>query len=100
MNMEKETVSIDAIKKICQQQYMEIEARKVQLFDIEEENRVLNLKIANLHELNEQYKNRINELEQWCRHLQSIIDKYELKLNKIKEKHSNIYRIVKRILGL
>lgn len=98
--MEKEDVSIDVMKKICQRQYIEIEAHKVQLFDIEEENRVLNLQIANLHELNEQYRNRINELEQWCGHLQSVIDRYELKLNKIRERHSNIYKIAKKILGL
>ena len=63
------------LQKICERQYTEIEIKKIQFLDLEEENRVLKDRIKTLQELSEKDMNRIDELERWCGHLQGIIDK-------------------------
>lgn len=73
MNDEQKLFS--ELELICQKQKREIEKLRLQLWDIEEENRVLQRKIENQQKEIEVKEYRICELETWCTHLQSIIDK-------------------------
>ena len=68
-----ETVS--ELEQICQQQCEEIEKQKVQIWDLEEELRVLSKKPVARQETIDKQTSRINELEAWCTHLQKSLDK-------------------------
>lgn len=65
---------IPELEEICQQQYDEIEKKKMLVWDLEEENRLLNVRTAQLETKLDEKQNRIDDLERWCAHLQGIID--------------------------
>lgn len=44
------------------------------VWDLEEENRLLNVRTAQLETKLDEKQNRIDDLERWCAHLQGIID--------------------------
>lgn len=73
--MHEEKNAWSELEEICRQQYEEIEKKKLQLWDVEEENRVLRSSIDEYQKTVEKHVNRIDDLERWCSHLQSIIDK-------------------------
>lgn len=62
------------LETICRKQYVEIEKKKIQLWDMEEENRVLQHTVERYRETEKKHVDRIDELERWCSHLQGIID--------------------------
>ena len=82
---------ISSLRQICREQGAEIEKKKLQIEDVEEENRLLRIRIRELEEaIDEQVKQK-EELRCWCSHLQSIIDsdvkRQEAQESRIKELH-------------
>lgn len=63
------------LEMICQQQNKEIEKLKIQLWDVEEENRVLYRSIAKQKKELETKEQEVKELEGMYNDLQNIIDK-------------------------
>ena len=72
--MEKSQNLLHELESICRQQYEEIEKKKIQLWDMEEENRVMQRCVEDHEKKEVQLQNRIDELERWCGRLQGIID--------------------------
>lgn len=72
--MEKSQNLLHELETICRQQYEEIEKKKIQLWDMEEENRVMQRCVEDHKKKEQALQNRIDELERWCGHLQGIID--------------------------
>ena len=83
----------DALEESVMQNYLQqIEKNRVQIWDLEEENRVLNERyIAMKNEIAEKDE-RIQELEDWCEHLQDSLDG-ERKYNPF----NFIYRVLRKI---
>ena len=82
---------ISSLRQICREQGAEIEKKKLQIEDVEEENRLLRIRIRELEEaIDEQVKQK-EELGRWSSHLQSIIDsdvkRQEAQESRIKELH-------------
>ena len=48
--------------------------KKVQIWDVEEENCLLHIRIREPEREVKKPVNRVNDLERWCGHLQGIID--------------------------
>lgn len=90
---EKQNMLTDmTLGQICRQQYDEIEKKNIQLWDLEEENRLYQQKVLELQAVIKQRENRIDELEKWCGYLQSCLDR---------EKKRNILaRIARKIKRL
>ena len=65
----------ETLEQICQRQYEEIERKSVQVWDLEEEIRVLNCKISEQQQIIDQKDKRILDLETWCAQLQTWLDK-------------------------
>ena len=93
MNKEQELLANETLEKICRQQYEEIEKKSIQIWDLEEENRVLRNESLAMKEVVDRHLIRIDELEKWCTHLQTNLDK-EIKRNI----PFRIARKIKRIL--
>lgn len=72
--MEHEESRLSALEQICQKQYVQLEKKELQIWDVEEENRVLRIHIQELNKNLDEKKKRVDELERWCSHLQKIID--------------------------
>lgn len=68
---------LHTLQEVCRQQHEELERKRIQIWDQEEENRVLRKKAEALQEKNGRMKERIEELEAWCGHLQNCIDEEE-----------------------
>lgn len=95
--MEKSQNLLHELETICRQQYEEIEKKKMQLWDMEEENRVMQRCIADHEKKEQELQNRIDDLERWCGHLQSIIDKESNRRAKLYEKLEKRFGILFRI---
>lgn len=80
------------LETICQQQYELIERNKVQIWDLEEEARVLRDKTVALQTVIDKQLGRINELEAWCTHLQRCLDQ--------EKDFSILYKVARRIKRL
>ena len=82
---------ISSLRQICREQGEEIEKKKLQIEDVEEENRLLRIRIRELEEAIDEQVKRKEELRCWCSHLQSIIDsdvkRQEAQESRIKELH-------------
>ena len=72
--MNNSTNTLSSLEQICRQQYEEIEKKKLQIWDVEEENRLLRICNQRLTEDEEKHLGRIDELERWCTHLQRLLD--------------------------
>lgn len=94
--MHEEKNICSELEAICRQQYEEIAKKKLQLWDVEEENRVLHCRIDEYQKTVDKYVDRVNELERWCTHLQGIIDK-EMEE---KKKRENKYQLLEKRLGI
>lgn len=68
---------LGTLQEVCRQQHEEIEKKRIQISDYEEENRVLRKRAEMLLDQNSRLENRIRELEEWCGHLQNCIDEEE-----------------------
>ena len=51
--MDEIKTMMEDLREICERQYIEIEIKKVQVMDLEEENKVLNERVKTLQELSE-----------------------------------------------
>ena len=82
---------VPSLRQICQQQGEEIEKKKLQIEDVEEENRLLRIRIRDLEAAVDEQVKQKEELRCWCSHLQSIIDsdvkRQEAQESRIKELH-------------
>ena len=65
---------ISSLRQICREQGEEIEKKKLQIEDVEEENRLLRIRIRDLEAAVDEQVKQKEELQCWCGHLQSIID--------------------------
>ena len=65
---------VPSLRQICRQQGEEIEKKKLQIEDVEEENRLLRIRIRDLEAAVDEQVKQKEELRCWCGHLQSIID--------------------------
>ena len=63
------------LEQICRQQYEEIEKKRIQQWDLEEENLIYQQRVSELEEIINQRNIRIDELEKWCTYLQACLDK-------------------------
>ncbi len=88
---------VEDLRKICESQYIELEIKKIQLMDVEEENKVLSERVKTLTESAEKDKTRIEDLERWCGHLQGIIDANTEKLDKLEKRFGIFYKIAKKL---
>ncbi len=98
---------LSSLEQICQQQYEEIEKKKIQIWDVEEENRLLRISRQELLETVDKHVNRIDELERWCTHLQGIIDseqqkreERERKYQQLERRYGVFFRIARKIKRL
>lgn len=73
------------IEEICSKQFELIEEKKLQIWDLEEENRIYLNRLDELAGLLLKRQERIDDLERWCSHLQGIIDKNEDKSKRVDE---------------
>lgn len=92
--MNKTETDLSALEQICRQQYEEIQHKKQQIWDVEEENRLLRLRIQELEGEVGRKTDRVNELEQWCSHLQGIIDARPW--NRLKN-HGLLFRLARKV---
>lgn len=72
--MHDDQKTINDLRAICRQQYEAIEAQKLHIWDVEEENRVLQEQHQQLLDTIEARQQRIDDLERWCGHLQGLLD--------------------------
>ena len=83
---------ISSLRQICREQGEEIEKKKLQIEDVEEENRLLRIRIRDLEAAVDEQVKQKEELRCWCGHLQSIIDsnaeRQEAQESRIKELHT------------
>ena len=83
---------MSSLRQICRQQGEEIEKKKLQIEDVEEENRLLRVRIRESEKAIDVQVKRKEELQRWCGHLQSIVDAYterqEAQESRIKELHT------------
>lgn len=75
--MEDSQKLLRTLQEVCRQQHNEIEQKKIQIWDQEEENRVLRKRVEKLQNANGRLEDRVKELESWCGHLQGCIDEEE-----------------------
>ena len=68
--MENNQKLLDRLQGICTKQHEEIEQKKVQVWDLEEENRMLRKRVESLLATIDEKERRIEELEEWCRWLE------------------------------
>lgn len=94
--MGKEIVEMDnkqnvqeRLEAICHKQHEEIEMKKMQIWDLEEETNFLIRKTATLEEELNVRNKKIDDYEMWCAHLQGLVDnqqkEIETKNSKIRE---------------
>ena len=102
--MEKSQNLLHELETICRQQYEEIEKKKIQLWDMEEENRVMQRCVADHQKKEQELQSRIDELERWCGHLQSIIDRDAVhtkrrveRYEKMEKRFGILFRIARKI---
>lgn len=91
---------LSQLEQICQQQFEEIENKKLQIWDLEEEVRVLREGNATLEQTMEAKTTRIDDLERWCAHLQAIIDVREERSKKLEKRFGIFYRLARKIARL
>ncbi len=72
--MHDDQKTINDLRIICRQQYEAIEAQKLHIWDVEEENRVLQAQHQELLDTIDARQQRIDDLEHWCGHLQGLLD--------------------------
>ena len=72
--MHDDQKTINDLRAICRQQYEAIEAQKLHIWDVEEENRVLREQNQELQDTADARQQRIDDLERWCGHLQGLLD--------------------------
>lgn len=102
--MHDDQKTITDLRVICRQQYEAIEAQKLHIWDVEEENRVLRQQNETLAETTKQKQARIDDLERWCGHLQSLLDveiadreEREAQYQKLEKKLGIFFRIARKI---
>ncbi len=88
--------TLTELEAICRRQYRTIETQKLHIWDIEEENRVLEASNAALLEEADKDHTRIEDLEHWCAHLQDLLDK-EVAARETREQQ---YEVIKNKLGI
>lgn len=103
--MNKTETDLSALEQICRQQYEEIQYKKQQIWDVEEENRLLRLRIQELEGEVGRKTDRVNELEQWCAHLQSIVDEEarqreerEQQYRRLEQRYGVFFRLARRFI--
>lgn len=94
--MDELQTTVSDLEEICRRQYEEIENKSIQIWDVEEENRILRCSLEEKEKDLEKRIHRIDELEKWCTHLQSIIDRHEADL----EKRNRQYQMLEKKLGI
>lgn len=94
--MHNDDKTINDLRAICRQQYEAIEAQKLHIWDVEEENRVLQAQNRDLREHAEKSQNRVDELERWCTHLQGLLDT-EIAEREAREQQ---YQMLEKKLGI
>jgi len=94
--MDELEITVSDLEEICRRQYEEIENKDLQIWDVEEENRVLRRSLEETEKELEQRLHRIDDLERWCTHLQAIIDRHEADL----EKRNQQYQALEKKLGI
>lgn len=105
--MNDEANVLSSLEQICQQQYEEIAKKKLQIWDVEEENRLLRIRIREMQGTIDKHIKRVDDLERWCGHLQSIIDseteqreKRERQYQQLEKRFGIFFRIARKIKRL
>lgn len=89
--------TLSQLEQICQQQFEEIENKKLQIWDLEEEVRVLQEGKTALEQTLEAKAARVDDLERWCAHLQAIIDAREARTKKLEKRFGIFYKLARKL---
>ena len=92
--------TLSQLEQICQQQFEEIENKKLQIWDLEEEVRVLREGKTALEQNLEAKTARIDDLERWCAHLQAIIDAREARTKQLEKRFGIFYKLARKLARL
>ena len=95
--MEENNKILQRLEQICQKQHEELEQKRVQVWDLEEENEVLKRRFETQQNEIAMRDKRIDEYENWCAHLQKQIDQLE-EWRQSQPKLVRLYYKIKRIL--
>ena len=102
--MHDDQKTINDLRAICRQQYEAIEAQKLHIWDVEEENRVLQAENRELVDTLEARTKRIDDLERWCGHLQGLLDEevarreeWEEAMAKLEKRLGIFFKIARKI---
>lgn len=102
--MHDDQKTINDLRAICRQQYEAIEAQKLHIWDVEEENRVLREQNQELQDTADARQQRIDDLERWCGHLQGLLDvevaqreEREQQYEKLEKKLGIFFKLARKI---
>lgn len=98
---------LSSLAEICHQQYDELERKRLQIWDVEEENRLLRIRIQELQGAVDKHMKRVDDLERWCGHLQGIIDAEkeqretrERQYQQLEQRYGILFRIARKVKRL